>query len=125
MESFNVEAVYDGNTIEVSPKWEFEGTKGDIVVATGYDPPKKGKPGMSAEQKLSILVHNKKVELGTPEGLDGKKLVCEVFFNGINLADYFSEYKGKTDEEEGTEDEAVKTEDEAVEEDFVEMDDEE
>jgi hypothetical protein len=118
MESFNVEAVYDGNTIEVSPKWEFEGTKGDIVVATGYNPPKKGKPGMSAEQKLSILVHNKKVELGTPEGLDGKKLVCEVFFNGINLADHFSEYKRKT----GVEDE---TEDEAAEGDFVEMDGEE
>jgi hypothetical protein len=118
MESFNVEAVYDGNTIEVSPKWEFEGTKGDIVVATGYNPPKKGKPGMSAEQKLSILVHNKKVELGTPQGLDGNKLVCEVFFNGINLADYFSEYKEKTDAED-------ETEDEAVEEDFVEMDGEE
>ena len=117
MESFKVEAVYDGNTIEVSPKWEFEGTKGDIVVATGYDPPKKGKPGMSAEQKLSILVHNKKVELGTPQGLDGKKLVCEVFFNGMNLADYFSEYKEKRGEAE----EAEEEEDEAVEEDFVEM----
>jgi hypothetical protein len=105
MESFNVEAVFDGNTIEVSPKWQFEGTKGDTVVATGYNPPKSGKPGMSAEQKLSILVHNKKVELGTPEGLDGKKLVCGVFFNGINLADYFPEYKGKTGEEEEPEDE--------------------
>lgn len=117
MESFKVEAVYDGNTIEVSPKWQFEGTKGDIVVATGYNPPKSGKQGMSAEQKLSILVHNKKVELGTPEGLDGKKLVCEVFFNGINLADQFSEYKEKTSEED-------EPEDEAVQEDFVEMDDE-
>ena len=118
MESFNVEAVFDGNTIEVSPKWQFEGTKGDIVEATGYNPPKKGKPGMSAEQKLSVLIHNKKVELGTPERLDGKKLVCEVFFNGINLADHFSEYREKAGEVE-------ETENESTEEEFVEMDDEE
>ena len=122
MESFNVEAVFDGNTIEVSPKWQFEGTKGDIVVATGYNPPKSGKAGMSAEQKLSILIHNKKVELGTPGGLDGKKLVCEVFFNGINLANYFSEYREKTVEEEEPEDEAVE---EDVNKDFNEVDDEE
>jgi hypothetical protein len=119
MESFKVEAVFDGNTIEVSPKWQFEGTKGDIVVATGYNPPKSGKPGMSAEQKLSILIHNKKVELGTPVGLDGKKLVCEVFFNGINLANYFSEYRGKTGEEEEQEDEEVEEDvDEEDEEDY-------
>ena len=122
MESFNVEAVFDGNTIEVSPKWQFEGTKGDIVVATGYNPPKSGKAGMSAEQKLSILIHNKKVELGTPEGLDGKKLVCEVFFNGINLANYFSEYREKAGEGEEPEDEAIE---EGVDEDFNEVDDEE
>jgi hypothetical protein len=105
METFTVEAVLDGNTFEVSPKWKYEGVTGDLVEATGYYPPKKGKGGMSAEQKLSVLIHNKKIELGTPQGVERNRLVCEVFFRGVNLADYFSEYRrqgeGERHEEEG------------------------
>ena len=48
---------------------------------------------MAAEQKLAILIQNKKVELGTPLRVERGRLVCEAYFQGMNLADYFSEYK--------------------------------
>jgi hypothetical protein len=99
MESFTVEAVMDGNTFEVSPKWQYEGVTGDLVEATGYFPPKSGKGGMSAEQKLSVLIHNKKIELGTPQGIQRNRLVCEVYFRGVNLANYFSEYRRQPGDE--------------------------
>ncbi len=99
MESFTVEAVMDGNTFEVSPKWQYEGLTGDLVEATGYFPPKSGKGGMSADQKLSILIHNKKIELGTPQGVQRNRLVCEVYFRGVNLADYFPEYRKRPGDE--------------------------
>ena len=66
METFTVTAVIDGNTFEVSPPWEWKDETGERVIATGYDAPKSGKGAMAAEQKLSILIQNKKVELGTP-----------------------------------------------------------
>jgi endonuclease YncB( thermonuclease family) len=93
METFTVVAVIDGNTFEVSPPWEWKDETGDRVTATGYDAPRSGKQGMAAEQKLSVLIQNKKVELGTPLKIEGGRLVCEVYFQGMNLADYFSEYK--------------------------------
>lgn len=103
METFTVEAVLDGNTFEVSPKWQYEGVTGDLVEATGYSPPKSGKGGMAAEQKLSVLIHNKKIEMGTPQGIQRNRLVCEVYFHDMNLANYFSEYRKQGgDQEEGS-----------------------
>lgn len=99
MESFTVTAVITGNTFDVSPPWEFEGKTGERVYATGYDAPKSGKQAMSAEGKLSVLIHNKKVELGTPDRIEKGKLVCEVYFKGVNLADYFPEYLDTVDSE--------------------------
>ncbi len=101
MESFTVTAVIDANTFEVSPEWVYGEQSGEKVQATGYDPPKSGKSGMSAEQKLSVLIQNKKVELGTPQGVERGRLICEVFFQGMNLAHYFAEYskQGEVEEE--------------------------
>ncbi|HEX76035.1 MAG TPA: thermonuclease family protein [Dehalococcoidia bacterium] len=93
METFTVAAVIDGNTFAVSPPWELEDETGDRVRATGYDAPKSGSEAMAAEQKLSILIQNRKVELGTPHGVDRGRLVCDVYFQGMNLADYFPEYR--------------------------------
>lgn len=105
METFTVTAVIDANTFEVSPEWVYEEQSGEKVQATGYDPPKAGKPGMSAEQKLSVLIHNKKVELGTPQGVERGRLICEVYFQGMNLAHYFSEYSKKEEVTEEAEEE--------------------
>ena len=93
MESFTVEAVVDGNTLIISPPWKLDNETGDTIRATGYNPPKSGSDAMKAEQKLSIMVQNKQIELAEPKGIERGKLVCDVYFNGINIADYFSEYK--------------------------------
>ena len=93
METFTIVAVIDENTFEISPPWEWKEETGDRVRATGYDAPKSGSQAMAAEQKLSVLIQNKKVELGTPLRVERGRLVCEVYFQGMNLADYFPEYK--------------------------------
>jgi len=98
MLTFKVESVIDGNTFEVSPPWEFDGETGKLVQATGYDAPKSGKRAISVEQKLSVLMQNKDVELESPQGIENGRLLCEVYFQGINLADYLPEYKEHADE---------------------------
>ena len=93
METFTAEAVVDGNTIIISPPWKLDEETGDTIRATGYNPPKSGKEALKAEQKLSVMIQNKHIELDTPQGVEKGKLVCDVYYNGINLADYFPEYK--------------------------------
>jgi len=107
VETFKVVAVIDGNTFEVSPKWEFGGETGDLVQAKGYTAPKSGQGAMAVEQKLSGLIHNKKVELGSPDGVQDNKLVCEVYYRGVNLAEYFSAYQEQASEEMETEQEEL------------------
>ena len=106
MESFTVTAVIDANTFEVSPEWIYGDESGVKVQATGYDPPKSGKPGMSAEQKLSVLIQNKKVELGTPQGVERGRLICDVHFQGMNLAHYFAEYSKGVEQADETDESA-------------------
>ena len=60
---------------------------------------------MAVEQRLSGLIQNKKVELGVPDGVQGNRLVCEVYYRGVNIADYFSAYKEEAREEQETEQE--------------------
>ena len=121
METFTVVAVRDGNTIEVSPDWEFADETGVYVQAKGYNAPKTGKAAMSFEQRLSTLLLNREIELKSPEGVQRNRLVCEVYYNGMNLAEYFSEYReqlieeAKAEQEEETdvnEDVEVDTEEE-------------
>lgn len=103
METFTVVAVIDGNTLEVSPDWRFGEEIGNLVHVKGYTAPKGGKKAMSLEQKLSTLIHNKKVELASLDVVQGNKLVCEVYYRGINLAGYFSDYQEQDDMIESSE----------------------
>ncbi len=107
METFTVEAVIDGNTFEISPEWEFGDEKGVLVQAKGYTAPKSGKGAMAVEQRLSGLIQNKQVELDSPDGVQNGRLVCNVYFRGVNIAEYFSTYRDQASEEMGTEPEEL------------------
>ena len=94
MAMFTVSAIIDGDTFEVSGGWKWNGTTGERVRPTGYDAPELNtKAGLQAKAKLSTLILGKQVELGSAKTIDRGRLVCDVFFNGHNLADYFARYQ--------------------------------
>ena len=91
---YKVITVIDGDTFTVSPRWSFSGTSGDTVRANGYDTPEKGKPGYeAAKQKLKNLIEGKNVELRNMITITYGRLLCDVYYNGKNLKDYFPEYQ--------------------------------
>lgn len=92
METTVIEVI-DGDTFRASPGWKWEDENGDRVRPTGYNAPESGPEAVAATRKLSTLILNKKVELGTAHRVDRGRLVCDVYFQGKNLADYFPEYK--------------------------------
>lgn len=112
MDSFKVTGIVDGNTLEISPNWTLgDGATGNMVKAAGYNAPKSGKRALAVEQKLSIMLQNKNVELDKPDGVEDGKLVCEVYFKGTKLSDYFQEFRMEETESDagmvdGTEPEA-------------------
>ena len=90
----NVTSIVDGDTFIVSPNWNWNSQAGDRVRPTGYDTPELGQPGyVEATQKLRNLILGKTVELRKAYRVDRGRLVCDVYLNGKNLADYFPEYK--------------------------------
>lgn len=94
MNKFLVDDVIDGDTFSVKNGWKWKEQTGNLVRPTGYDTPEKGQPGYDkATEKLRNLILNKEVEIGNAVNLDHGRLVCDVFFDGKNLADYFPEYK--------------------------------
>lgn len=88
-----VTRIIDGDTFEVSPKWNWNGHPGNIVRPVGYDAPEKGEAGFQkAKDKLADLILDKEVELKNPKALSYGRLVCEVYVDGLNLAAFFPEY---------------------------------
>jgi endonuclease YncB( thermonuclease family) len=94
MATFTVTSVIDGDTFDVSPAWKWQGQTGNRVRPTGYDAPELHEyGGQAAKAKLMRLVLGQQVELRTAHKVDRCRLVCDVFFGGRNLADYFVECK--------------------------------
>ena len=90
MAKFYVIRIVDGDTFDVSPDWRWNGNSGSRVSPAGYDAAERGtRGGAAATQELARLILGKTVELGTAYSVDRGRLVCEVFFNGHNLKDYF------------------------------------
>ncbi len=90
MTKFNVIRIVDGDTFDVSPDWRWNGTSGSRVRPAGYDAAEIGARGSTAAtQTLAGLILGNKIELGMAYRVDRGRLVCEVFFNGCNLKDYF------------------------------------
>jgi endonuclease YncB( thermonuclease family) len=91
---FTVSNVIDGDTFEVSLQWKWNGQSGYRVRPTGYDAPELSEyGGQAAKDKLSRLISGRMVDLQTAYRVDRGRLVCDVYFNGRNLADYFPEYQ--------------------------------
>jgi len=89
-----VDNVIDGDTFTVKGGWKWNGQTGEAVRPTGYDTPEKGQSGYdTVTQKLSNLILGKRVQLDKVVNLDHGRLVCDVYFNEKNLADYFPEYQ--------------------------------
>ena len=95
MAKFEVLEVVDGDTFKIKGNWQVGIRIGNVVRPTGYDTPEKGETGYeSTKQKLKTLILNKKVDIRTVKAIDKwRRLVADVYFNNVNLATYFTEYK--------------------------------
>lgn len=94
MSAFTVTAIIDGDTFDVTPLWQWNGQTGSRVRPVGYDAPElNAYGGQAAKDKLSRLILGNQVDLRAGHKVDHGRLVCEVFFRGRNLADYFPEYQ--------------------------------
>jgi len=94
MPAFKVTSIIDGDTFDVSPPWKWNHDTGTRVRPAGNDAPElHAHGGQAAKDKLSKLIYGEQVELRTAYRVDRGRLVCEVYFKGRNLADYFPEYQ--------------------------------
>ena len=94
MAKFTVIGIVDGDTFDVSPQWRWSDQAGSRIRPTGYDAPELNTlAGLIAKDKLSRLIVGKVVEIGSPHRIDRGRLVCDVFFNGKKLEEYFAGYQ--------------------------------
>lgn len=94
MSEFTVINIIDGDTFDVSPQWQWHGESGMRVRPTGYDAPELHANGSQvAKDKLSRLTLRQIVSLGNAYRIDRGRLVCDVYFRGRRLADYFPDYQ--------------------------------
>jgi endonuclease YncB( thermonuclease family) len=94
MAEFTVSEVIDGDTFKVKNGWKWDNKTGDTVRPTGYNTPEENERGYEeAKRRLSNLILNKTVDIKNAKTIDDYgRLVADVYYNGKNLADYFSEY---------------------------------
>lgn len=89
MNSFSVINVVDGDTIDVSPEWTWNGTSGARVRFADYNAPELDESGgQAAKNELERLILEEDVELKNPVNLDRGRLVCDVYFKGRNIVSY-------------------------------------
>jgi endonuclease YncB( thermonuclease family) len=89
-----VTQIIDGDTFLIHEEWQFNNQTGNRIRPTGYDTPESNTiAGVRATDKLRNLIKGKEVSLENPRTVDRGRLVCEVYFQGKNLADYFPESK--------------------------------
>ncbi|TVR48872.1 MAG: thermonuclease family protein [Puniceicoccaceae bacterium] len=94
MATFTVSHIVDGDTFDVAEGWTWNGQRGERIRPTGYDAPELHEfGGLAAKQKLERLILRQVVEVRAAHAIDRGRLVCDVYCNGHNLADYFPEFK--------------------------------
>lgn len=95
MHTFQVTRIIDGDTFEVNPNWQWSGESGNRVRPTGYDAAEVGaRGGAAATAWLSRLIQGRSVQLGDAYRVDRGRLVCDVYFNGHELSQYFRSRTG-------------------------------
>ena len=94
MSLFTVTQVVDGDTFAVGG-WTWSQHSGTYVRPLGYNTPEKGEPGYeAAKNKLKTLIEGKTVDIYKAVSIDTYgRLLAHVSVNGIDLANYFPEYK--------------------------------
>ncbi len=99
MASWNVKEVKGGNLIVLASNWRWKGVVGNEVIVNGYDLYLEGKPAqfveILAKLRLEELLLNKEISLVNVTHLDevNKRISCTVLLNGVNVADYFFDFK--------------------------------
>jgi endonuclease YncB( thermonuclease family) len=94
MPEFSVVSVLDGDAVDVSPQRQWNSYTGTRVRPTGYDAPElDALGGQPAKNKLSRLIIGQLIDLRTAHSVDRGRLLCDVYFKGKNLADFFPEYQ--------------------------------
>lgn len=94
MAIFTVSSIIDGDTFTVTPSWQWSNQSGDRVRPTGYDAPELSEfGGSNAKDELARLIMGRQVDLRTAYKIDRGRLVCDVYFAGKSLADYFARYR--------------------------------
>jgi hypothetical protein len=94
---FVVNSVISGDEITVTPDWLWGGVTGNKVVVFGYTTPQVGMNGYEfARNKLNAILLGKVVELRNPTFIPHlfgyEKLVCSVYLDGVDIANYFPEF---------------------------------
>jgi endonuclease YncB( thermonuclease family) len=95
MHTFQVTRIIDGDTFEVTPTWTWRGESGNRVRPTGYDAAEvDSRGGSGATAWLSRLILGRSIQLGNAYRVDRGRLVCDVYFNGRELSNYFQARTG-------------------------------
>ena len=85
--------IIDGKTFVISPSWQWRRREGDRVRAAGYSCPEIGEPGWErARSKLEGLILYGDIELKNLGEIELGILVCDVYLEGTNIANYFLEF---------------------------------
>ena len=104
MTTFRVIQIIDGDTIKVTPNFQWTTPNGQIITndtlrILGYILPHKQTYGYAyAKQKLSNLLLNKNVVLKNAQLINDNNVqwtACEVLVENVDVAYYFPEYRVK------------------------------
>lgn len=95
---FIVTKIFDGDTFEINPKWNWNDDTGKVIGLKGYNSPVLGQSGYKeAKERLEQLILNKQVDLRNPVNLSTGRLLCNVYIDGKPLEEYLED-PGEVDE---------------------------
>jgi hypothetical protein len=86
--------VVNSNTIEIEPDWLYKSQQGNLLQINGYKlPPVNSIKHETIIKRLNNLIVGKTIVMGTVLSAKNGVLHCDVFIDGYNLSDYFSDFQ--------------------------------